>query len=167
MSLSPLLVKQDFYAAPALPKLIAEANACVPTYFKEWTGSKQFFCYDNQVAKRMPGQQCHGLPLTHPELHCTCLWVLVQEFQLCKNRWRDVRPWTHSGHNRPSGAAEAPSQAAILPRRKPVRKSFLCQDHRTTGHVRQGWWLMKQLTNINPEFCHSMNVLFINYYIPQ
>lgn len=44
---SPLLVKQDFHTAPALPKFILEADACVLTYFKEWTESKQFFCYDN------------------------------------------------------------------------------------------------------------------------
>lgn len=33
-------MKQNFHAAAALLKWIAEADACALTYFKEWTESK-------------------------------------------------------------------------------------------------------------------------------
>lgn len=89
-SLSPLLAKQD-RAVSGLSTLIVEADACM-TNSKEWTESKQLLYYDSQVSKTTPKWQHHGLSPTHPELLCMCHCMPAQQFQLCENIGRGVKP---------------------------------------------------------------------------
>lgn len=86
---------------------------------------------------------CHP-PTLSSSAQCHC--VPAQQFQLCDNTGRGVKPWTPCGHNHPSEAAETPLQAAIQPRKEPTGISVLWTIHagtqESTGQT--GWtadWL--------------------------
>lgn len=139
-SLSPLLAKQD-RTIPGLLRLML-----VWPIPKEGLNPSQFLRCDSQVSNTTPKWQRHGLSPTQLELLCMCHCVPAQQFQLCENTGRGVKPWTPSGYNHPSEAAETPLRAAILPRKEPLRINVLWMIHtgtqETTGQ--RGWtadWL--------------------------
>lgn len=149
-NLSPCLARQD-HAVPGLLILTVEADAC-RTNCKEWTESKQLFCYDSQVCKTTPKWQHHGLPTLSSSASVTvchfsnssyiagrAIYIAIYVASII-GRGVALKPWTHPGCNYPSEAAETPLQAAILPRKEPVRiMSFglSMQEHRRQ-QVRQG-----------------------------